>query len=96
MKGKELPVVVLVALSLMLISTVGSAQSAGGKSAPAVGGSLPRMEPQMPISECYYCVGPDKPTLWKWQVDNKFRDLDVATRSKLNPESDLDYMIRTY
>jgi hypothetical protein len=81
---------VLIALSLMLISTVGFAQFGTEESAPALGGPSPSVEPQMPLPDCYYCVEPDKPAMWKWNVQNRLLDLGVLTRSDLNPESDLD------
>ena len=96
MKANMVPMLVLIALSLMLISTVGFAQSGAKKSAPVLGGSRPPVEPQMPMSECYYCVERDKPAVWKWHVQNRLLDLGVLTRSDLDPESDLDYMMRTY
>ena len=96
MKAKILPTVVLVALSLMLISTVTFTQAGDEKSAPTLGGSRPRMEPQMPVSPCYYCVERDNPGLWKWHIQNRLSDFGAITRSDLNPESDLDYMMRTY
>jgi len=96
MKAHILPMLVLVPLTLMLISTVSFAQAGGEKPAQALAGSHPRMEPQIPVSDCYYCVDRDKPNLWKWQVDNRLRDLDAITRSDLNPESDLEYMMRTF
>lgn len=95
MKAMIFTMVVLVALSLMLISTVNFVQ-AGDENAPTLGGSRPRMEPQMPVSPCYYCVERDAPVLWNWQVHNRLSDLSAVTRSDLNPESDLDYMMRTY
>jgi hypothetical protein len=96
MKAKILPMIVLVALSLMLISTVTFTQAGDEKSAPTLGGLPPRMEPQMPVSQCYYCVEKDNPGLWKWHIQNRLSDFGAITRSDLNPESDLDYMMRTY
>jgi hypothetical protein len=95
MKANKIPMLVLIALSLMLISTVGFAQS-GERSVPALGGSRTPVEPQMPDPECYYCVERDKPAVWKWNVQNRLLDLGVLTRSDLDPESDLDYMMRTF
>ncbi len=96
MKAKILPMVVLVALSVMLISTDIFTQAGDEESAVALGGSRPRMEPRMPASPCYYCVERDNPGLWQWNVQNRFSDFGAITRSDLNPESDLDYMMRTY
>jgi hypothetical protein len=96
MKATILSMALLVALSLMIIFTVGLAQAGDGKPASNLAGSRPRMEPQMPVSQCYYCVERDNPLLWKWHVQNRLSDLDLMTRSDLNPESDLDYMMRTY
>ncbi len=48
MKARNVPMVVLMALSLMLISTVSFAQAGDEKPAPTLAGSRPRMEPQMP------------------------------------------------
>lgn len=96
MKAKILSAVVLVGLSLMLFSTVTFTQAGNEESAPALGGSRPRMEPQMPVSPCYYCVESDNPGLWKWHIQNRLSGFDAIIRSDLNPESDLDYMMRTY
>jgi hypothetical protein len=96
MKANIFPMLVLIALLLMLISTVGHSQSGVENSASALGGSRPSVEPQMPMSECYYCVERDKPAVWKWHVQNRLLDLGVLTRSHLDPESDLDYMMRTF
>ncbi len=96
MKANCFPLAVLVALSLMLFSPVSLVQAGDGEPAPTLAGSRPRMEPQMPVSPCYFCVERDNPVLWKWHVQNRLSDLDVSTRSDLNPESDLDYMMRTY
>ncbi|MGO9569076.1 MAG: hypothetical protein ACLP5H_16190 [Desulfomonilaceae bacterium] len=96
MKAKIFLAAVLVALSLTLISTVSFTQAGDEKPAPTLAGSRPRMEPQMPVSPCYYCVERDNPVLWKWNVQNRLSDLSAITRSDLNPESDLDYMMRTY
>jgi hypothetical protein len=96
MKAKIFPTVLLVALSLMLISPVSFTQAGDEKPAPILAESRPRMEPQMPITACYYCVERDTPVLWKWNVQNRLSDLSAITRSDLNPESDLDYMMRTY
>jgi len=96
MKAKILPMVVLVALSLMLVSTVTFTQVADERSSPALEGSHPRMEPQMPVSPCYYCVERDNPGSWKWHIQNRLSDFGAITRSGLNTESDLDYMMRTY
>jgi hypothetical protein len=96
MKAKIFPMVVLVALSLMLISTVSFTQAGDEKPAPNLGDSRPRMDPPMPVSPCYYCVERDTPVLWNWHVHNRLSDLGAITRSHLNPESDLDYMMRTY
>jgi hypothetical protein len=96
MKAKIFTIVALVALFLMLICTVSFTQAGDEKPAPTVAGSRPHMEPQMPVSPCYFCVERDNPGLWKWHVQNRLSDLDVITRSDLNPESDLDYMMRTY
>jgi hypothetical protein len=96
MKANIVPMLVIIALLLMLISTVGFAQSGVEKSAPALGGLRPPEEPQMPMPECYYCVERDKPAMWKWNVQNRLLDLGVLTRSVLDPESDLDYMMRTF
>ena len=96
MKANMVPMLVLIALSLMLISTVGFAQSGIEKSVPALGGSNPPVEPQLPMPECYYCVDRDKPAVWKWQVQNRLLDLGLLTSSDLDPESDLDYMMRTF
>ena len=75
----------------------GFAQAGDEKPAPTLAGSRPRMEPQMPASPCYYCVERDAPALWNWQVHNRLSDLNAITRSEyLNPESDLDYMLRRY
>jgi hypothetical protein len=95
MKAKILPTTVLVALSLMLISTVTFTQ-AGDENSPTLGESRPRMEPQMPVSPCYYCVERDNPGLWKWHIQNRLSDFGAITRSDLNPESDLDYMMRAH
>ncbi len=57
MKTNMLPMLVLIALSLMLISTVGFAQSGIEKSVPALGGSSPPVEPQLPMPECYLLRG---------------------------------------
>jgi len=96
MKANIVPMLVLIALLLMLISTVGFAQSGVEKSAPALGGLRPPEEPQMPMPECYYCVERDKPAVWKWNFQNRLLDRGVLTRSDLDPESDLDYMMRTF
>ncbi len=96
MKANKVPMLVLIALSLMLISTVGSAQSGAEKYAPAPGSSRAPVEPQIPVSGSYYCVERDKPAVWKWHVQNRLFDLGVLTRSYLDPESDLDYMMRTF
>jgi hypothetical protein len=96
MKAKIFPKVVLVALSLMLISTVSFTLAGDEKLAPTLGRSRSRMEPQMPVSPCYYCVERDTPVLLNWHVHNRLSDLGAITRSDLNPESDLDYMMRTY
>jgi hypothetical protein len=96
MKANTLPAAVLIALALMLISTVGFAQSGTEESAPALGGPRPAVEPQSLAPECYYCVDRDKPAVWKWNVQNRLLDLGLLTRSDLNPESDLDYMMRTF
>jgi hypothetical protein len=96
MNAKILPLVVLVALSLTLISTVTFTQAGDEKSSSILGGSRPRMEPQMPVSPCYYCVEKDNPGSWKWHIHNRLSDFGAITRSDLNPESDLDYMMRTY
>ncbi len=96
MKVNMVPTLVLIALSLMLISTAGFAQSGVEKSVPAPAGSGPPVEPQLPMPECYYCVERDKPAVWKWNVQNRLLDLGLLTRSDLNPESDLDYMMRTF
>lgn len=96
MKAKILRMVVLVALALMLVSTVTFAQADDEKSTRTLGGSRPRMEPQMPVSPCYYCVERDNSVLWKWHIENRLSDFGAITRSDLNPESDLDYMMRTY
>ena len=96
MKANMVPMLVLIALSLMLISTVGFTQSDVEKSASALGGPGSPVERQMPMPECYYCVGRDQPEVWKWNVQNRLLDLGVLTRSDLNPESDLDYLMRTF
>jgi hypothetical protein len=96
MKANMVPMLVLIALSLMLISTVGFAQSGIEKSVPALGGSDPTVGPQLPMPECYYCVERDKPAVWRWNVQNRLLDLGLLTRSDLDPESDLDYMMRTF
>jgi hypothetical protein len=96
MKANKVPMLVLVALSLMLISTAGFAQSGVEKSVPALGSSSPPGEPELPMPECYYCVERDKPAVWKWNVQNRLLDLGLLTRSDLDPESDLDYMMRTF
>jgi hypothetical protein len=96
MKANMIPMLVLIALSLILISTVGFAQSGTEKSVPALGGSRPPVEPQMTMSECYYCVERDKPAVWKWHVQNRLLDLGMLTRSYLDPESDLDYIMCTF
>lgn len=96
MKANMVPMLVLIALSLMLISTVGFAQSGIEKSVPALAGSSSPAEPQLPMPECYYCVERDKPAVWRWNVQNRLLDLGLLTRSDLNPESDLDYMMRTF
>ena len=82
MKARNVPMVVLMALSLMLISTVSFAQAGDEKPAPTLAGSRPRMEPQMPASPCYYCVERDAPALWNWQVHNRLSDLNAITRSE--------------
>jgi hypothetical protein len=96
MKAKIFSTVALVTLSLMMISAASVIQAGDEKTTPALTGSRPRMEPPMPVSQCYYCVERDNPVLWKWHVQNRLSEFGVITRSHLNPESDLDYMMRTY
>ena len=96
MKAMFFTMVVFVALSLMLIPTVNFVQAGDEKPAPTLAESRPRMEPQLPVSPCYYCMERDTPALWNWNVQNRISDLSAITRSDLNPESDLDYMMRTY
>jgi len=96
MKAQIISMLVLVFLALMLISAISFAEADGERPAQDVAGSPSRMEPQIPVADCYYCVDPGKPNLWKWQVENRLRDLDAITRSGLNPESDLEYMMRTF
>jgi hypothetical protein len=96
MKAKILTTGALVTLSLMMIFSASVLQASDETNTPALAGSHPRMQPQMPVSQCYYCVERDNPVLWKWDVQNRLSDIDFITRSHLNPESDLDYMMRTY
>jgi hypothetical protein len=96
MKAKMFTTIALVTLSLMIISGASVLQAGDEGNTPTLTGSRPRMEPQIPVSPCYYCVERDNPVLWKWHVQNSLSDIDAITRSYLNPESDLDYMLRTY
>jgi hypothetical protein len=96
MKAKIFTTAALVTLFLMIISAASVLQAGDEGNTPTLTGSRPRMEPQMPVSQCYYCVERDNPVLWKWHIQNSLADLEVITRSHLNPESDLDYMLRTY
>jgi hypothetical protein len=50
----------------------------------------------IPLPPSYYRVAPNPYTFWKWSQQNRYSDYQNLLRSPLDPESDLDYMLRTY
>ncbi|MBM4325642.1 MAG: hypothetical protein FJ118_00640 [Deltaproteobacteria bacterium] len=45
---------------------------------------------------CLYCVFPEPPVLRKWNSQNRDSDRNPDRDNPLNPESALDYMLRTF
>ncbi len=83
-------------LGIVLASSFAFAQTYVQKYSPPSIGSVPGNTPKTVLSPCYFCVDRKTPTLWKWSLHNRSSDRDVLMRSDLNPESDLEYMLRTF
>jgi hypothetical protein len=47
-------------------------------------------------SLCLSCLKTQAPTIWKWHVHNVWADQRALTRSPDNPESMVEYMLRTF
>ncbi len=50
----------------------------------------------LPLPPFYYRVAPNPYTFRKWNQENRYSDYQQLLRSPLDPESDLDYMLRTF
>ncbi len=50
----------------------------------------------IPLPPSYYRIAPNPYTYWKWSQENRYSDYQWLMRSPLDPETDLDYMLRTF
>jgi hypothetical protein len=83
-------------LGLIFVSSFAVAQTYVQKYSPPSITFSPGDAPKTILSPCYFCVDRKTPTLWRWNLYNRASDRDVLMRSDLNPESDLEYMLRTF
>jgi hypothetical protein len=51
---------------------------------------------QTPSLPFRYRLTPNPKLYWKWNQYNRFSEYQNLLRSPLNPESDLDYLLRTF
>lgn len=86
------------ALVLMVMPTVCAAQYSGYYYYPYYYAPPPQPPPQPRAQPgtLYYHLTPDPQLYWKWGVNNRIWDFQQLNRSPLNPESDLEYMLRTF
>ena len=56
----------------------------------------PPVKQSKPPAPYYFRMMPDPYQSWRWDRKNRWEDYQQSLRSPLNPESDLDYMLRTF
>ncbi|HMK36383.1 MAG TPA: hypothetical protein VK463_15020 [Desulfomonilaceae bacterium] len=52
-----------------------------------------------PVGQPYvsqYRLAPSPQIYWRWNQQNRMSDAEQVFRSPVNPESDLDYLLRTF
>ncbi|MFZ5865006.1 MAG: hypothetical protein ACOYXY_03915 [Thermodesulfobacteriota bacterium] len=74
------------------------ASSGGLLAADVAQPQVPMIRDAPPLSDytCLYCVFPEPPVLRKWNSYNRDSDRLLDRDNPVNPESPLDYMLRTF
>ncbi|MEW6530311.1 MAG: hypothetical protein AB1473_05705 [Thermodesulfobacteriota bacterium] len=88
-----------VALGCAIAAFLAVLASSGGLFAADVAlPKAPMITEMPPLSDygCLYCVFPEPPVLRKWNSYNRDSDRLLDRDNPANPESPLDYMLRTF
>jgi hypothetical protein len=56
----------------------------------------PLIGPALPANPQQYRIGPNPRVYRRWNSMNRYEDYQQHLRSPLNPESTIDYMMRTF
>jgi hypothetical protein len=89
-----------VAVATLSVPSPGAAQYYGGYNpygySPYYYNAPPGPQARMPYNPYYYYFFPDPTTVERWRRHRLWLEYQNRFRSPLNPESTLDYMLRTF
>lgn len=99
MSKQFLLVVVALAISLIAAPMVfGDSKPKAGASIPVDGATSQDVNQILTKDEdfCLSCLKAESPVVWKWHLRNLYQGQKAIMRSPDNPESMVEYMLRTF